>query len=101
MRENTLASEQTKPVVSRILPSSPSWVRIKCDSRDPAQDRIREGGNVLISFVFSFIPPAVRTQIVQPPVDTRVILGHVATMQCRVSGDSSVSYSVQWRHENK
>ena len=42
-----------------------------------------------------------RTQIVQPPVDTRVILGHVATMQCRVSGDSSVSYSVQWRHENK
>lgn len=44
---------------------------------------------------------AVRTQIVQPPVDTRVILGHVATMQCRVSGDSSVSYTVQWRHENK
>lgn len=57
MRENTLASEQTKPVVSRILPSSPSWVRIKCDSRDPAQDRIREGGNVLISFVFFFYSP--------------------------------------------
>ena len=43
----------------------------------------------------------VRTQIVQPPVDTRVILGHVATMQCKVSGDSSVSHTVEWRHENK
>ncbi len=54
---------------------------------------------LVIKIAYFFL--LVRTQIVQPPVDTRVILGHVATMQCKVSGDSSVSYSVQWRHENK
>lgn len=60
--------------------------------------RTNEAGSVEESAYLSVL---VRTQIVQPPVDTRVILGHVATMQCRVSGDSSVSYTVQWRHENK
>ncbi|XP_032779959.2 protein sidekick isoform X2 [Daphnia magna] len=60
--------------------------------------RTNEAGSVEDS---AFLSVLVRTQIVQPPVDTKVILGHVATMQCKVSGDSSVSYSVQWRHENK
>lgn len=38
----------------------------------------------------------VRTQIVQPPVDTRVILGSTAELQCRVSHDPSVPYRVRW-----
>lgn len=39
---------------------------------------------------------AVRTQIAQPPADTRVLLGHTATLQCRVTGDSSVAYRLSW-----
>lgn len=60
--------------------------------------RSNEAGSVEDS---AFLSVLVRTQIVQPPVDTRVILGHVATMQCKVSGDPSVEYSVQWMHENR
>ena len=43
----------------------------------------------------------VRTQIVQPPADTNVILGHVAQLQCRVSSDESVPYQIQWFHEGR
>lgn len=64
------------------------------------QRKEKKGDDFHIYF-YCLVSPPVRTQIVQPPVDTKVILGHVATMQCKVSGDSSVSYSVQWRHENK
>ncbi|XP_050687397.1 protein sidekick-like isoform X4 [Eriocheir sinensis] len=42
----------------------------------------------------------VKTQISQPPVDTRVILGRVATLQCKVSHAPSVAVHVQWSHEN-
>lgn len=38
----------------------------------------------------------VRTQIVKPPVDTRVILGSTAELQCRISHDPSVPYQVNW-----
>lgn len=41
-----------------------------------------------------------KTQISQPPVDTRVILGRVATLQCKVSHAPSVAVHVQWFHEN-
>ena len=43
----------------------------------------------------------VRTQIIQPPSDTKVILGHVAKIYCRVSSDSGVGFDVSWFHEGK
>ena len=39
--------------------------------------------------------------ILQPPVDTKVILGHVASMQCRVSADPNVPFEVDWFHEGR
>ncbi len=42
--------------------------------------RSNEAGSVSGS---AFVTVLVRTQIVQPPVDTKVILGHVANLNCR------------------
>ncbi|KAJ8966484.1 hypothetical protein NQ317_018469 [Molorchus minor] len=44
-------------------------------------------------FGLSFI---VRTQIIQPPVDTRVLLGQTATLQCKISSDPEVPYQLDW-----
>ncbi|KAI5697514.1 hypothetical protein M8J75_011594 [Diaphorina citri] len=41
---------------------------------------------------------AIRTQIIQPPSDTRVLLGHTATLQCKVSSDPTVPYQIDWYH---
>ncbi|KAJ8914572.1 hypothetical protein NQ315_010036 [Exocentrus adspersus] len=38
----------------------------------------------------------VRTQIIQPPVDTRVLLGQTATLQCKISSDPAVPYQLDW-----
>lgn len=43
---------------------------------------------------------AVRTQIIQPPVDTRVLLGHTATLQCKISSDPAVKFDLHW-YKNK
>merc|ERR1719376_310284 len=43
----------------------------------------------------------VRTQIIQPPADTKVILGHVAQLQCRVSADPAVPFEIDWYHEGR
>ncbi|CAG0892307.1 unnamed protein product [Darwinula stevensoni] len=43
----------------------------------------------------------VRTQIIQPPVDTRVILGHVATLLCKVSSDPKVPFKITWFHDGE
>lgn len=43
----------------------------------------------------------VRTQIVQPPADTQVILGHVATLQCKVSSDPALPYEIDWEHNDE
>ncbi|XP_044271077.1 protein sidekick isoform X2 [Tribolium madens] len=42
----------------------------------------------------------VRTQIIQPPVDTRVLLGHTATLQCKISSDPAVPFELRW-YKNK
>ncbi|RZC39905.1 sidekick, partial [Asbolus verrucosus] len=42
----------------------------------------------------------VRTQIIQPPVDTRVLLGHTATLQCKISSDPAVLFELRW-YKNK
>lgn len=47
-----------------------------------------------------FSPP-VRTQIIQPPVDTTVLLGLTATLQCKVSSDPSVPYNIDWYREGQ
>lgn len=44
---------------------------------------------------------AVRTQIIQPPVDTTVLLGLTATLQCKVSSDPSVPYNIDWYREGQ
>lgn len=43
----------------------------------------------------------VRTQIVQPPADTSVILGHVATLLCKVSSDPALPYEIEWEHDDE
>ncbi|CAD1468247.1 unnamed protein product [Heterotrigona itama] len=43
----------------------------------------------------------VRTQIVQPPVDTSVLLGYTAELQCKVSNDPSVLYDIAWFHNSQ
>lgn len=43
----------------------------------------------------------VRTQIIQPPADTRVLLGHTATLQCKVSSDPSVKFYLDWTHNRQ
>lgn len=37
-----------------------------------------------------------RTQIIQPPVDTVVLLGHTASLQCKVSSDPNVPFNIDW-----
>ncbi|XP_059099411.1 protein sidekick-like isoform X3 [Tigriopus californicus] len=49
----------------------------------------------------AWVSVMVRTQIVQPPVDTKVILGHVATMACKVSADTNVLFDIKWFHEGR
>lgn len=44
---------------------------------------------------------SVRTQIVQPPVDTIVLLGHTASLQCKVSSDPTVPYNIDWYRETQ
>ncbi|CAG9861808.1 unnamed protein product [Phyllotreta striolata] len=55
--------------------------------------RSNEAGEVRGS---AYLQVLVRTQIVQPPVDTRVLLGQTATLQCKISSDSTVRYQLDW-----
>ncbi|XP_063972668.1 protein sidekick isoform X2 [Diachasmimorpha longicaudata] len=43
----------------------------------------------------------VRTQIIRPPSDTSVLLGHTAELQCKVSNDPSVPYDIDWFHNSQ
>lgn len=60
--------------------------------------RSNEAGSVEAK---GFLAVLVRTQIVQPPVDTRVLLGHTATLQCKVSNDPSVPFNIEWFQNNR
>lgn len=46
--------------------------------------------------IYLIISTLVRTHITNPPADTVVLLGLTATLQCKVSSDQNVDYSVQW-----
>ncbi|GBP10993.1 Protein sidekick [Eumeta japonica] len=49
----------------------------------------------------AYLSVLVRTQIVAPPVDTRVLLGHTATLPCKVSNDPNVKYNIDWFHNKQ
>ncbi|XP_045491212.1 protein sidekick isoform X2 [Colias croceus] len=61
-------------------------------------NRANEAGNVSGE---AYLTVLVRTQIIAPPVDTRVLLGHTATLQCKVSNDPNVKYNIDWFHNNQ
>ncbi|XP_048507645.1 protein sidekick isoform X4 [Athalia rosae] len=60
--------------------------------------RANEAGSVNAS---AFLTVLVRTQIIQPPVDTAVLLGHTAELQCKVSSDPTVHYHIAWFHNKQ
>lgn len=67
--------------------------------RASIQLNIQNNGNHSDFFLsFSLL---VRTQIVQPPADTRVLLGLTASLQCKVSSDPSVPYNVDWYRDGQ
>ncbi|XP_035707340.1 protein sidekick isoform X3 [Folsomia candida] len=60
--------------------------------------RSNEAGTVIGSGEISVL---VRTQIIQPPVDTQVILGQIATMLCKVKGDPALPFEIEWEHNDE
>ncbi|XP_072943917.1 protein sidekick isoform X2 [Epargyreus clarus] len=60
--------------------------------------RANDAGNVSGE---AYLTVLVRTQIIAPPVDTRVLLGHTATLQCKVSNDPNVKYNIDWFHNKQ
>ncbi|XP_020295533.1 protein sidekick isoform X2 [Pseudomyrmex gracilis] len=60
--------------------------------------RANEAGSVNGS---AFLTVMVRTQIIQPPVDTSVLLGNTAELQCKVSNDPNVVYDIAWFHNSQ
>ncbi|XP_055915597.1 protein sidekick isoform X4 [Eupeodes corollae] len=47
----------------------------------------------------AYLGVLVRTQIIQPPVDTTVLLGLTASLQCKVSSDPTVPFNIDWYRE--
>ncbi|XP_014483007.1 PREDICTED: protein sidekick isoform X1 [Dinoponera quadriceps] len=45
-----------------------------------------------------YLTVMIRTRIVEPPVDTSVLLGHTAMLQCKVANDPSALYDMAWFH---
>ncbi|XP_015515694.2 protein sidekick isoform X1 [Neodiprion lecontei] len=60
--------------------------------------RANEAGSVNGS---AYLTVLVRTQIIQPPVDTSVLLGYTAELQCKVSSDPKVPYDIAWFHNKQ
>lgn len=44
---------------------------------------------------------SVRTQITQPPADTTVLLGLIATLQCKVSSDKNIDFTISWYRDHQ
>ncbi|XP_066595112.1 protein sidekick isoform X2 [Prorops nasuta] len=60
--------------------------------------RANEAGSVNGS---AYLTVLARTQIIVPPVDTSVYLGHTAELQCKVSNDPNVLYDIAWFHNTQ
>ncbi|XP_050437025.1 protein sidekick isoform X2 [Adelges cooleyi] len=60
--------------------------------------RSNEAGSVHLS---AYVKVLGKTTIVEPPTDTRVLLGQTSIMKCRVSSDPTVVYQIDWFHNNK
>ncbi|XP_030753162.1 protein sidekick isoform X1 [Sitophilus oryzae] len=85
----------------QILPDTGDLLIAAVRERDAGEYtciRANEAGEVRGT---AFLTVLVRTQIVQPPVDTRVLLGHTATLQCKISSDPAVPYELDWFREKQ
>lgn len=51
--------------------------------------------------ILLFFSLKVRTHITKPPTDTTVLLGLTASLQCKVSSDHKVNYTIQWFREKQ
>ncbi|XP_050535550.1 protein sidekick isoform X2 [Daktulosphaira vitifoliae] len=60
--------------------------------------RSNEAGSVQMS---AYIKVLGKTSIIEPPTDTKVLLGQTSIMKCRVSNDPTVLYQIDWFHNNK
>ncbi|XP_058794092.1 protein sidekick isoform X3 [Phymastichus coffea] len=60
--------------------------------------RANDAGSVNAS---AYVSVLVRTQIIQPPVDQSVLLGHTAELKCEVSNDPSVKFDIAWFHNSQ
>ncbi|XP_043274054.1 protein sidekick isoform X3 [Venturia canescens] len=60
--------------------------------------RANEAGTVNAS---AYLTVVVRTQIIRPPTDTSVLLGHTAELQCKISNDPSVPYDIVWLYNSQ
>ncbi|KYM76056.1 Protein sidekick [Atta colombica] len=60
--------------------------------------RANEAGSVNGS---AYLIVMVRTQIIHPPVDTSVLLGRTAELQCKISNDPSIVYDMAWFHNGQ
>ncbi|XP_032667405.1 protein sidekick isoform X2 [Odontomachus brunneus] len=57
--------------------------------------RANEAGSVNGS---GFLTVMIRTRITEPPIDTSVLLGQTAELQCKIANDPSVMYDMAWFH---
>lgn len=57
--------------------------------------RANEAGSVNGS---GFLTVMIRTRIIEPPIDTSVLLGQTAELQCKIVNDPSVMYDIVWFH---
>ncbi|EZA58520.1 Protein sidekick [Ooceraea biroi] len=60
--------------------------------------RANEAGSVNGS---AYLTVLIRTRIIHPPLDTSVLLGRTAELQCKVSNDPSVMYDMAWFHNSQ
>lgn len=54
-----------------------------------------------MSLIANYESFLVRTHIVQPPADTRVLLGLTASLQCKVSSDPTVPFNIDWYRDSQ
>ncbi|XP_050075210.1 protein sidekick [Anopheles maculipalpis] len=79
------------------------------DSGDLLLSNVREADSGLYSCIreneagritgAGYLTVLVRTQIIRPPADTTVLLGHSAALECGVSSDPTVPYNIDWYRE--
>ncbi|XP_044015450.1 protein sidekick isoform X2 [Aphidius gifuensis] len=49
----------------------------------------------------AYLSVHIRTQIIRPPMDTSVLLGHTAKLNCMVITDPSILFDIDWYHNSQ